>query len=163
MQPEIVERIKNFYRIRYPTSKIFNESKILADLPVSLRKEAYVELYYDIVSHVPIFSICELHTQREICYRLRIVFRSAGLAITSEGQVPFAILDSQIAFICCISMLHTCVRMHMCMCTHTQNSLSLSLSLTVSLPPSFSLTHRCQMPCISYDSEWWTCTPANSS
>ena len=100
MQPEIVERIKNFYRIRYPTSKIFNESKILADLPVSLRKEAYVELYYDIVSNVPIFSICELHTQREICYRLRIVFRSAGLAITSEGQVPFATLNSQIAYIC---------------------------------------------------------------
>ena len=34
------------------------------------------------------FSICEASTQREICYRLRITWKSAQLEITTEGQAP---------------------------------------------------------------------------
>jgi len=40
MQPEIVERIKNFYRIRYPTSKIFNESKKCGSVSVEPLRES---------------------------------------------------------------------------------------------------------------------------
>jgi len=85
---ELVERIKGYYMIRFPTMKIFNETRIMDDLPTSLRKETYIELYRDVVSQVPMFSICEASTQREICYRLRITWRSAQLAITTEGQAP---------------------------------------------------------------------------
>jgi CRP-like cAMP-binding protein len=85
---ELEERIKNFYSVRFPTSKIFNESCILEDLPTSLRKETLIELYRDIVCSVPLFSICTPHTQREICYCLQVVWKSADLAITTEGQVP---------------------------------------------------------------------------
>jgi len=55
LSPEILERIKAFHRMCFPTSKVFNETKkvfketkILTDLPASLRKETYVELCYDI-------------------------------------------------------------------------------------------------------------------
>ena len=91
LSQELVDRIKGFYMIRFPTMKVFHEARILEDLPTSLRKETYIELYRDIVCQVPMFSICQPHTQREICYRLRIVWKSADLAITTENQVPDAL------------------------------------------------------------------------
>lgn len=85
---QLVERIKGYYMIRFPTMKIFNETRIMDDLPTSLRKEIYIELYRDVVCQVPMFSVCESETQREICYRLRITWKSAQLAVTTEGQAP---------------------------------------------------------------------------
>ena len=88
---KLVQRIKSYYSIRFPTMKIFHEDRILEDMPNALRKETYIELYRDIVSQVPMFNICLPATQREICYRLRITWKPAGLAITTEGTDPDAL------------------------------------------------------------------------
>lgn len=75
---------------RFPTQKIFHEELILKDLPVDLRKEFCLELYRDVVAMAPLFKACSKEIQKEICYKLRPVYKEAGREITTQGQVPDA-------------------------------------------------------------------------
>ena len=82
------------YKPRTLTSmdiRIFDEQSIIDSLEESLRKECYLHLYSDVVSDVVLFSLCDETTQKEICYRLRSVFRAAGSAVLVAGCHPDAI------------------------------------------------------------------------
>ena len=71
--------------------RIFDEQSIIDSLEEGLRKECYLHLYSDVVSDVVLFSLCDETTQKEICYRLRSVFRAAGSAVLVAGCHPDAI------------------------------------------------------------------------
>jgi CRP-like cAMP-binding protein len=90
--PQVLrDRIMSYYSIRFPTMQLFHEQDILEDLPPWLRKEALIELFKDIVHHVPIFALCSSQTQSEICYRLHMTWRSKDMKISSQDQVPDAL------------------------------------------------------------------------
>ena len=80
------ERLRSFYMLKFPTKMIFDERSILDSLEAGLRKECYLHLYSDIVSHVVLFSLCDSHTQKEICYRLESMYRAAGSEIVTAGK-----------------------------------------------------------------------------
>jgi hypothetical protein len=48
----------------------------------------YIELYRDIVKLCPLFRACNEDTQREICFRLKPVFRAADTQLTQQGEDP---------------------------------------------------------------------------
>ena len=80
------DRLRSFYMLKFPTKMIFDEVSILHSLEAGLRKECYLHLYSDIVSNVVLFSLCDSHTQKEICYRLHSTYRAAGSELVTAGK-----------------------------------------------------------------------------
>lgn len=80
------DRLRSFYMLKFPTKMIFDEVSILDSLEAGLRKECYLHLYSDIVSNVVLFSLCDSHTQKEICYRLHSTYRAAGSELITAGK-----------------------------------------------------------------------------
>eukprot|EP00290_Baffinella_frigidus_P024350 CAMPEP_0180263796 /NCGR_PEP_ID=MMETSP0987-20121128/45472_1 /TAXON_ID=697907 /ORGANISM="non described non described, Strain CCMP2293" /LENGTH=469 /DNA_ID=CAMNT_0022234049 /DNA_START=13 /DNA_END=1421 /DNA_ORIENTATION=+ len=90
LSTDLVERTKSFYMLKFPTMRIFNEMEVLDDLDAGLRKEVYIEMYQDIIKIVPLFRACNEETQREICFRLKPIFRAANTTLTNRGDMPDA-------------------------------------------------------------------------
>ena len=83
------ERIRNYYKVRFPNKQVFDESAIISDIEApALKKEIVLHLYRDVVASVPIFRILHSDTQKEICFRLQSRYRMPGRVVTIAGTVP---------------------------------------------------------------------------
>jgi hypothetical protein len=82
---QLKNRLRSYYMLKFPTKMIFDEENILACLEEGLRKECYLHLYCDIVSNVILFSLCDEHTRKEICYRLHSCYCAAGSELFGQG------------------------------------------------------------------------------
>lgn len=66
----ITNKIRSFYMLKFPLSRIYDDDAIMGDLPLGLRKEVSVELFEDVVKSVPLFMRLSQNTVQEICHRL---------------------------------------------------------------------------------------------
>ena len=80
-------QIKNYYQLKFPSERIFDEAGIIAAMPRQLRYKMCLELYADMMQLAPLFMACDDKTQREICYRMRSFTCYEGNTITVEGEV----------------------------------------------------------------------------
>ena len=82
-------RINDYYKVRFPNKKVFDEDNIISDIEApALKKEIVHHLFRDVVEMVPLFKLATAETQREICFKLRSVYRMPGRVITVAGTVP---------------------------------------------------------------------------
>ena len=65
----LTDKIRSFYMLKFPLSRIYDEDAIMNDLPVGLRKEMAVELFADVLETVPLFRFLKKSTIMEICDR----------------------------------------------------------------------------------------------
>lgn len=87
----LVAKTQSFYMLKFPTRRIWNEEQILMDLPIELRKEIFLELFRDVVAMSPLFNACSIDVQREVCYRMRPVYKEGGRSVMRAGEVPGAL------------------------------------------------------------------------
>jgi CRP-like cAMP-binding protein len=86
---ELQAKINDYYKVRFPNKKVFDEDSIIADIEApALKKEIVHHLFRDVVEMVPLFKLTANETQREICFKLRSVYRMPGRVITVAGQKP---------------------------------------------------------------------------
>ena len=52
-----------------------------------LRREVILNIFMDIVSTVPLFRMCELELQKEICLQLTSLYRTRGSVLCRAGIV----------------------------------------------------------------------------
>jgi CRP-like cAMP-binding protein len=79
-------QVKNYYQLKFPSERIFDEPAIMTSLPRELRYKMCLELYADMMQLAPLFMACDDKTQREICYRMRSYSCYEGNTIAVEGE-----------------------------------------------------------------------------
>jgi hypothetical protein len=68
---------------------VWDRDAILEDIESpSLKKDLVEHLFADIVEAVPLMRLCEASTQRDICLKLRSIFRMPGRVVTKKRTVP---------------------------------------------------------------------------
>jgi len=86
---DLRRKILNYYKMRYPNKRIWDEEAIIGDIESpSIRTDIVVHLFRDVVEMVPLLSLCDVSTQREISTKLRSIYRMPGRVITYERTVP---------------------------------------------------------------------------
>lgn len=86
---ELQKKINDYYKVRFPNKKVFDEDSIINDIEApALKKEIVHHLFRDVVEMVPLFKLTTHETQREICFKLRSVYRMPGRVITVAGTEP---------------------------------------------------------------------------
>jgi len=55
MPQETISQVKNFYMLKFPTSKIYDEELVLNDLPLGLQRLVRLELFKDVVESSDFF------------------------------------------------------------------------------------------------------------
>jgi len=81
--------IRNYYMVKFPNKKVFDEAAIIQDIEApALKKAIYLHLYRDVVAAVPLFNLANAETQKEICFRLRSVYRMPERVITVRDTKP---------------------------------------------------------------------------
>eukprot|EP00282_Hemiselmis_andersenii_P037308 CAMPEP_0169433248 /NCGR_PEP_ID=MMETSP1042-20121227/3907_1 /TAXON_ID=464988 /ORGANISM="Hemiselmis andersenii, Strain CCMP1180" /LENGTH=1094 /DNA_ID=CAMNT_0009543769 /DNA_START=78 /DNA_END=3358 /DNA_ORIENTATION=- len=81
-------KVLNFYSMKFPNQKLFNELSIMEDLPEGLRNEISTFLYKDIVEDVPILKHMSAEAKLSLCQVLKPSFHAQNVAITVEGEEP---------------------------------------------------------------------------
>ena len=82
-------KIRNYYKVRYPSKRIFDEGNIIHDIESPfLKKDIVLHLFRDLESLVPLFTLIDEDTRKEICYKLRSIYRMPGRVVTYAGTVP---------------------------------------------------------------------------
>jgi len=80
-------QVKNYFQLKFPSERIFDEPAIMASLPRELRYKLMMKLYADMMQMAPLFMACGEDTKREICYRMRSTHCTEGITVTTEGEV----------------------------------------------------------------------------
>ena len=80
-------QVKEYFQLKFPSMRIFDEPAIMASLPRELRYKLMTELYADMMQMAPLFMACDEDTKREICYRMRSTNCTEGITVTTEGEV----------------------------------------------------------------------------
>ena len=50
---DVQERVKSFYMLKFPTMRIYDEERVLCDLPYGLQKQVRLELFKDVIALAP--------------------------------------------------------------------------------------------------------------
>lgn len=91
LSPELRAKIRCFYMLKFPTMKIFDEEGILEDLPGGLANQVRVELFRDVVQKCVLFQSMDAMTRNEICIRLISEYKTEGIQLTWQGEIPDAL------------------------------------------------------------------------
>lgn len=84
---ELCQKLRDFYKIKYPRKCIFDEEALLKSLESDgLRKEISLNMYLDMLSTVPFFQMCNIESRRDICHRLKIKITASAKVITTAGK-----------------------------------------------------------------------------
>mmetsp|Transcript_13610 Transcript_13610/g.33385 ORF Transcript_13610/g.33385 Transcript_13610/m.33385 type:complete len:1256 (+) Transcript_13610:103-3870(+) len=82
-------KVNAFYMTKFPTMRVFDEVRIMNDLPSGLRKEISAFLFEDVVDSktgVPLFRLLDHEAKMDLCSRLVRSHWAEGVPVTSEGQ-----------------------------------------------------------------------------
>jgi hypothetical protein len=86
---DLRKRILNYYQMRYPIRRIWDEQQIIENIDAPSIREGLVEhLFRDVFERVPLLSLFSTATQREISTKLRNMYRMPGRVITRERTAP---------------------------------------------------------------------------
>jgi hypothetical protein len=86
---ELRRKIRNYYKVRYPSKCVFDEGLIIGDIESPfIKKDIVLHLFSDLVSLVPLFKLVDEDVRKEICYKLRSIYRMPGRVVTTAGTVP---------------------------------------------------------------------------
>lgn len=92
MPTSLQERIQDYYKVKYPNKSIFDEQELIENIDSpSLKRGIVNHLYKDVVSSVPIFSMCNDEVKLDLCFRLKSVYRMSDRQITTAGDEPEAL------------------------------------------------------------------------
>lgn len=80
------ERIREYYDYLWGQRRVFNEKKILKDLPPSLRTEIAMVLKRDLIENVPLFKGANAAFIREVALELEAVVVTPGDYIIKAGE-----------------------------------------------------------------------------
>jgi CRP-like cAMP-binding protein len=87
--PQLRTKIIDYYKVRYPSRRIWDEEAIIADIESPfLRKDIVEHLFKDVVTQVPLLRLLDSESVREISYKLRCIYRMPGRVITHAGTPP---------------------------------------------------------------------------
>jgi len=68
---ELANKVKSFYMLKYPTMRIYDEERILKDLPYGLRRIVQLELFHDIITSCAFFYGLDNHNALcQLCMKL---------------------------------------------------------------------------------------------
>ena len=84
--PELGARVVGFHECLYTNRTVFDEQKILARLPASLRSEVALHMYGGVLRRVPLFSDLDDKVLANVCLQLRAYHAAEGEAFTTEGE-----------------------------------------------------------------------------
>ena len=83
-------KIHAYYMTRFPTMRVFDEERILNDLPMGLRVEVSRHLFSDLVDSetgVPIFRLVDESCKEDICFRMQTTHCSSDSVVDSGTNV----------------------------------------------------------------------------
>jgi CRP-like cAMP-binding protein len=91
MPQETISKVKNFYMLKFPTSKIYDEEKVLTDLPLGLQRLVRLELFKDVVESSDFFFGVDQQVYQQVCMCLVPTYKTESMEITVAGDIPDAL------------------------------------------------------------------------
>jgi len=97
---ELRKKLNDFYMLKFPTMKIFDEERVFAGLPWGLKRLVCTEIFQDVLRGCPLFhgmsdtvhDVTNFDSlASEICSRFTDVYKTKGLHLTTEGSIPDAL------------------------------------------------------------------------
>jgi CRP-like cAMP-binding protein len=89
---ELRGMIHDYYKVKYPARRVFDEEEIIKDIESpSLKMEIILHLYKDVVTNVHLFVMCDEATKQDICFHLKSIYRMKGFQLTEAGEEPRSI------------------------------------------------------------------------
>ena len=85
---DVQERVKSFYMLKFPTMRIYDEERVLCDLPYGLQKQVRLELFKDVIALAPMFYGVSSSLHAQLCMYLMPTYKTEGMEITTEGELP---------------------------------------------------------------------------
>jgi CRP-like cAMP-binding protein len=91
MPQETISKVKNFYMLKFPTLKIYDEEQVLNDLPLGLQRLVRLELFKDVVESSDFFFGVDEQVYQQVCMCLVPTYKTELMEITIAGDIPDAL------------------------------------------------------------------------
>ena len=111
LNDELVQKMKSFYMLKFPTMRIYDEHAVIDGLPKGLARAVKMELFQDVLNHCPLFfgmnvglpvrnsdgkqtlslEDVGVSVAGDVCTRLQTLYKTEGLELTAEGDLPDAL------------------------------------------------------------------------
>ena len=86
---DLRQKIRSYFQLKYPSKRVFDEAELITSIESPfLRKDIVTHLFHDLVATVPLFQLLDEDVRKEICFKLRSIYRMPGRVVTTAGTVP---------------------------------------------------------------------------
>lgn len=86
---DLRQKIRSYFQVKYPSKRVFDEAELITSIESPfLRKDIVTHLFHDLVATVPLFQLVDEDVRKEICFKLRSIYRMPGRVVTTAGTVP---------------------------------------------------------------------------